>query len=68
MKFLIVLFVFLSTVSFGQLEGIWHSSFKVAGKSLLMDLDIKGIGRDGTVSVIIPDQPEIKPQEIWNGL
>jgi len=64
MKFLIVLFVFLSTVSFGQLEGIWHSSFKVAGKSLLMDLDIKGIGRDGTVSVIIPDQPEIKPQEM----
>lgn len=64
MKFLIVLFVFLSTVSFGQLEGIWHSSFKVAGKSLLMDLDIKGIGRDGTVSVIIPDQPGIKPQEM----
>jgi alpha-beta hydrolase superfamily lysophospholipase len=64
MKFLIVLFVFLSTVSFGQLDGIWHSSFKVAGKSLLMDLDIKGIGRDGSVSVIIPDQPEIKPQEM----
>jgi len=64
MKFLIFLFVFLSTVSFGQLEGIWHSSFKVAGKSLLMDLDIKGIGRDGMVSVIIPDQPEIKPQEM----
>jgi alpha-beta hydrolase superfamily lysophospholipase len=64
MKFLIVLFVFLSSVAFGQLEGIWHSSFQVAGKSLLMDLNIKGIGRDGSVSVIIPDQPQIKPQEM----
>ncbi len=64
MKILIVLFVFLSSVSFGQLEGLWHSSFQVAGKSLLMDLDIKGIGRDGSISVIIPDQPQIKPQEM----
>jgi alpha-beta hydrolase superfamily lysophospholipase len=29
-----------------------------------MDLDIKGIGRDGSVSVILPDQPQIKPQEM----
>ena len=64
MKIIIVLFILLSSVAFGQLEGIWHSSFQVAGKSLLMDLDIKGIGRDGSVSVIIPDQPQIKPQEM----
>jgi len=47
-----------------QLDGLWHSSFQVAGKSLLMDLDIKGVGRDGSVSVIIPDQPQMKPQEM----
>jgi hypothetical protein len=64
MKIVIVFFVFLSSVAFGQLDGIWHSSFSVAGKSLLMDLDIKGIGRDGSVSVIIPDQPQIKPQQM----
>jgi alpha-beta hydrolase superfamily lysophospholipase len=64
MKIIIVLFALLSNVAFGQLEGIWHSSFQVAGKSLLMDLAIKGIGRDGSVSVIIPDQPKIKPQEM----
>jgi len=64
MKFLSVLFILLSNVAFGQLEGIWHSSFKVAGKSLLMDLDIKGIGRDGSVTVSIPDQPKMKPEEM----
>jgi hypothetical protein len=64
MKILSLLFLLLSSVAFGQLEGIWHSSFQVAGKSLLMDLNIKGIGRDGSVSVIIPDQPKIKPQEM----
>jgi alpha-beta hydrolase superfamily lysophospholipase len=64
MKILSLLFLLLSSVAFGQLEGIWHSSFQVAGKSLLMDLNIKGIGRDGSVSVIIPDQPQIKPQEM----
>ncbi|MEI8117144.1 MAG: alpha/beta fold hydrolase [Flavobacteriia bacterium] len=64
MKFLSVLFILLSTVAYGQLEGIWHSSFKVAGKSLLMDLDIKGIGRDGSVTVSIPDQPKMKPEEM----
>jgi alpha/beta superfamily hydrolase len=64
MKFLIVLFALLSSVSFGQLEGIWHSSFKVAGKSFLMDVDIKGIGRDGSVTVSIPDQPKMKAEEM----
>ena len=64
MKILIVLFVFLSSVSFGQLEAVWHSSFQVAGKSFLMDLDIKGIGRDGSVVASFPDQPQIKPQEM----
>jgi pimeloyl-ACP methyl ester carboxylesterase len=64
MKYLSVLFILLSSVAFGQLEGIWHSSFKVAGKSLLMDLDIKGVGRDGSVTVSIPDQPKMKPEEM----
>ncbi|MEN9971798.1 MAG: hypothetical protein RIS20_145 [Bacteroidota bacterium] len=64
MKKIIVLFALVSNVAFGQLEGIWHSSFKVAGKSLLMDLDIKGIGRDGSVTVSIPDQPKMKPEEM----
>jgi alpha/beta superfamily hydrolase len=64
MKILIVLFVFLSSVSFGQLEAVWHSSFQVAGKSFLMDLDIKGIGRDGSVVASFPDQPQIKPHEM----
>jgi alpha-beta hydrolase superfamily lysophospholipase len=62
-KLLFFLLVFASSAQ-AQLDGLWHSSFKVAGKSLLMDLDIKGIGRDGSVSVILPDQPEIKAQEM----
>ena len=62
-KLLFFLFVCVSSAH-AQLDGLWHSSFHVAGKSLLMDLDIKGIGRDGSVSVIIPDQPQIKPQEM----
>ena len=62
-KILFFLLVSVSSVH-AQLDGLWHSSFQVAGKSLLMDLDIKGVGRDGSVSVIIPDQPQIKPQEM----
>lgn len=62
-KLVFFLFVCASSAH-AQLDGLWHSSFQVAGKSLLMDLDIKGIGRDGSVSVIIPDQPQIKPQEM----
>jgi hypothetical protein len=45
-----------------QIQGVWHSNFQVAGKSLLMDLDIKGIGQDGSIIVSIPDQPKMKPQ------
>ncbi len=62
-KILFFLFVCASSAQ-AQLDGLWHSSFQVAGKSLLMDLDIRGIGRDGSVSVILPDQPQIKPQEM----
>jgi uncharacterized protein len=62
-KILFFLFVCASSAQ-AQLDGLWHSSFQVAGKSLLMDLDIKGIGRDGSVSVILPDEPQIKPQEM----
>ncbi len=45
-----------------QIQGTWHSNFQVAGKSLLMDLQIQGIGRDGAITVSIPDQPKLKPQ------
>ena len=45
-----------------QIQGVWHSNFQVAGKSLLMDLDVKGIGQDGSIIVSIPDQPKMKPQ------
>lgn len=62
-KILFFLLVCATSVQ-AQLDGLWHSSFQVAGKSLLMDLDIKGVGRDGSVSVIIPDQPQMKPQEM----
>ena len=64
MKLLSLSFLLVSNLVFGQLTGVWHSSFKVAGKSLLMDLDIKGIGRDGSVTVSIPDQPKMKPEEM----
>lgn len=47
---------------FAQIQGKWHSNFQVAGKSLLMDLDIQGVGRDGSITVSIPDQPKMKPQ------
>ncbi len=64
MKKLLFFLLVCASSAQAQLDGLWHSSFQVAGKSLLMDLDIKGIGRDGSVSVIIPDQPQIKPQEM----
>ena len=64
MKKLLFFLLVCASSAQAQLDGLWHSSFKVAGKSLLMDLDIKGIGRDGSVSVILPDQPEIKAQEM----
>lgn len=64
MKLFVLSFLLVSNLVFGQLAGVWHSSFKVAGKSLLMDLDIKGIGRDGSVTVSIPDQAKMKPEEM----
>jgi pimeloyl-ACP methyl ester carboxylesterase len=47
---------------YSQIQGTWHSNFQVAGKSLLMDLQIEGVGRDGVVIVSIPDQPQLQPQ------
>ncbi len=64
MKIILFFLLICASSAQAQLDGLWHSSFQVAGKSLLMDLDIKGIGRDGSVSVILPDQPQIKPQEM----
>lgn len=52
----------IQQITFAQIQGTWHSNFQVAGKSLLMDLQIEGIGRDGSIVVSIPDQPKLKPQ------
>lgn len=62
MKSLGLFILLFSSVAFGQLDGIWHSSFHVAGQSFLMDVSIEGIGRDGTITVSVPDQPKLKPQ------
>ena len=53
---------FFETTLHAQIQGTWHSNFQVAGNSLLMDLQIEGVGRDGSVVVSIPDQPKMKPQ------
>lgn len=68
MKIKLHYFLFVSILSIidhtthSQIQGVWHSNFQVAGKSLLMDLDINGIGRDGSITVSIPDAPQLKPQ------
>ena len=62
MKKALIIFLFCASSLHAQLDGIWHSSFQVAGQSFLMDLTIEGIGRDGSISVSIPDQPKLKPQ------
>jgi pimeloyl-ACP methyl ester carboxylesterase len=59
---LIALISFVQRTLYSQIQGTWHSNFQVAGKSLLMDLQIEGVGRDGAVIVSIPDQPKLKPQ------
>ena len=62
MKKALIIFLFCASSLHAQLDGLWHSSFQVAGQSFLMDLTIEGIGRDGSISVSIPDQPKLKPQ------
>ena len=57
----IILYIIQHTTH-SQIQGVWHSNFQVAGKSLLMDLDVQGIGRYGSIIVSIPDQPQLKPQ------
>lgn len=59
---LITIISFVRPALHSQIQGTWHSNFQVAGKSLLMDLQIEGVGRDGSVVVSIPDQPKLKPQ------
>jgi pimeloyl-ACP methyl ester carboxylesterase len=59
---IITLLSFIRHTLQAQIQGTWHSNFQVAGKSLLMDLQIEGIGRDGAITVSIPDQPKLKPQ------
>ena len=60
--FLIIILPFFKSCAYSQIQGVWHSNFQVAGKSLLMDLDVKGIGQDGSIIISIPDQPKMKPQ------
>jgi hypothetical protein len=55
---LITIFSIVHSTLHSQIQGTWHSNFQVAGKSLLMDLQIEGVGRDGVVIVSIPDQPQ----------
>ena len=66
MKLFRILFCLILTFTHftlhAQIQGVWHSNFQVAGKSLLMDLDVKGIGQDGSIIISIPDQPKMKPQ------
>lgn len=62
MKKALLFLLFYASSLHAQLDGVWHSSFQVAGQSFLMDLTIEGIGRDGSISVSIPDQPKLKPQ------
>ena len=62
MKKALLFLMFYASSIHAQLDGVWHSSFQVAGQSFLMDLTIEGIGRDGSISVSIPDQPKLKPQ------
>jgi alpha-beta hydrolase superfamily lysophospholipase len=59
---LIALLSFIAPTLHAQIQGTWHSNFQVAGKSLLMDLQIEGVGRDGSITISIPDQPKLKPQ------
>ena len=59
---LITLLSFIHPTLRAQIQGTWHSNFQVAGKSFLMDLQIEGVGRDGSVVVSFPDQPQLKPQ------
>lgn len=59
---LIALFSCLHHTLHAQIQGTWHSNFQVAGKSLLMDIQVEGIGRDGSITVSIPDEPKLKPQ------
>jgi alpha-beta hydrolase superfamily lysophospholipase len=60
--FLVTLLSFGHHTLHSQIQGTWHSNFQVAGKSLLMDLKVEGIGRDGAIVISIPDQPKLKPQ------
>jgi pimeloyl-ACP methyl ester carboxylesterase len=64
LNYLVLLFIlpFIESTYYAQIQGTWHSNFQVAGKSLLMDLQVEGIGRDGSITITIPDQPKLKPQ------
>lgn len=59
---LITIFSVVHSTLLSQIQGTWHSNFQVAGKSFLMDLQIEGIGRDGSVVVCFANQPQLKPQ------
>jgi len=65
----IALFTFIICISsqlFGQITGVWHTSFTVAGTNNRMDLYIDGIGRDGTLKIGLPDIAEFEPKLMEN--
>ena len=63
MKIALFAFIFcISSQLFGQITGVWHTSFAVAGTNNRMDLYIDGIGRDGTLKIGLPDIAEFEPK------
>ena len=59
---LFVCIICISSQIFGQITGVWHTSFTVAGTNNRMDLYIDGIGRDGTLKIGLPDIAEFEPK------
>ena len=53
---------------FGQITGEWHTSFSVAGQSSRIDLFIDRVGRDGTLTIGLPDVPGFEPKPIQSSL
>jgi len=65
-KLLFALFIAFSNCTLGQITGIWHTSFVVAGTNNRMDLSIDGVGRDGVLKISLPDIAEFEPKLIEN--
>ncbi len=68
MKELFWIIILTSQNIFGQITGEWHTSFSVAGQSSRIDLFIDRVGRDGTLTIGLPDVPDFEPKPIQNSL